>query len=135
MPGKGMPAVTSDSPTAEFFDALGRRGHDPLLIRATGSARFDVVDDERTEHWLLTIDRGDIRVSRGNAAADAVLRADRASFERVFAGELNFMAAALRGQVAVRGDPRVLVLLQRLFPRPSGRRQERRPSGPARGKE
>jgi putative sterol carrier protein len=116
-----VPSVTSD-PTAEFFDELAGRGHEPLLRKASGSARFDVVDGKRTERWLLTVDKGDIHVSRKNAAADCVLRADRASFGRLVAGEQNFMAAGLRGEVAVQGDPKLLVLLQRLFPRPGGRR-------------
>jgi len=107
-------------PTTEFFGELGSRGHEPLLSKVTGSARFDVVARARTEHWLVTIDKGDIRVSRGKAAADSVLRADRASFDRICAGGLNLMAAVLRGEVVVEGDPRLLVRLQRLFPRPPG---------------
>ena len=108
---------------AEFFAELGRRDHEPLLAKASGSARFDVADGKRTERWRLTIDRGDLRVSRQNAGADCVLRVDRPSFERAVKGRLNLMAAALRGEVSIDGDPRLLVLLQRLFPRPSRRRQ------------
>jgi putative sterol carrier protein len=119
---------------ARFFDELGSRGHEPLLEKATGSARFDVIDGRRTERWLLTIDRGDIAVSRRNAAADCVMQADKASFDRVVAGEMNFLAAVLRGEVTIEGDPKLLVLLQRLFPRPSGRRRRRRPSATARRK-
>jgi putative sterol carrier protein len=126
-----VPAVTPD-PTKEFFEELGRRGHEPLLRKATGSARFDLVAGGRTERWLLTIDKGDIRVSRRNAAADCVLRADRASFDRAVTGELNVMAAVLRGEVAVGGDPRLLVLLQRLFPRPDSERTQQRAAGSAR---
>ena len=126
-----MPAVTPD-PTAKFFDELGRRGHEPLLGKATGSARFDVVDGKRTERWLLSIDKGDIRVSRRNGAAKAVIRADKASFDRVVGGKMNLMAAVLRGELAVQGDPRLLVLLQRLFPRPSRRRRKPGPSRSAR---
>jgi hypothetical protein len=112
-------AADASDPTAEFFAELGRRGHEPLVRKATGTARFDVVDGERTRRWLVTIDKGGISVSRRNAGADCVLRAERASFDRAVTGELNFMAAVLRGEVEVRGDPRLLVLLQRLFPRPS----------------
>jgi putative sterol carrier protein len=122
--GDGTQRLTSDS-IAEYFAELGRRGHEPLLEKASGSARFDVADGKRTERWLLTIDRGDLRVSRKNAAADCVLRADRSSFERAVAGELNLMAAVLRGEVAVGGDLRLLVRLQRLMPRPSRRRRPR----------
>jgi putative sterol carrier protein len=124
-----------DQTVAGFFDQLGSRGHEPLLEQATGSARFDVVDRKRTERWLLTIDKGDIRVSRKNAAADCVIRSDKATFDRAVAGELNFMAAVLRGEVTIKGDPTLLVLLQRIFPRPSGRRPPRPPSATARRKQ
>ena len=73
----------------------------------------------------MTIDKGDLRVSRRNAAADCILRVDRSSFERAVAGKLNLMAAVLRGEVAVGGDARLLVLLRRLFPKPSRRRRAR----------
>ena len=122
--GAGTQPPTSDS-IAEFFAELGRRGHEPLLEKAKGSARFDVADGKRTERWLLTIDKGDLAVSRRHIAADCILRVDRSSFERAVAGELNLMAAVLRGEVAVGGDPRLLVLLRRLFPRPSRRRRWR----------
>ena len=117
MPDKGNGDV------AQFFEGLGSRGHERLVGRASGSARFDLVDGRKAERWLVTIDRGDITVSRRNAAADCVLRADRASFERIVAGERNVMAAVLRGEVAVTGDPSLLVLLQRLIPRPGGPRR------------
>jgi putative sterol carrier protein len=113
-----MPAVKSD-PTAEFFTELGSRGRESLLTKVTGSARFDIVDGKRTERWLLTIDKGELRVSRRNAAADCILRARKTTFDRAAVGKLNLMAAVLRGEVEVRGNPRLLVLLQRLFPRPS----------------
>jgi putative sterol carrier protein len=115
---------TSDS-IGEFFAELGRRGHEPLLEKTRGSARFDVADGRRTERWLVTIDKGDLRVSRRNAAADCILRVDRSRFELAVAGKLNLMAAVLRGEVTVGGDPRLLVLLRRLFPQPSRRRRSR----------
>ena len=111
-------------PTTEFFGELGRRGYEPLLKKATGSARFDLVDGERTERWFVTVDKGDIALSRKNAAADCVLRADKALFDRVATGELNAVAAVLRGELAVQGDWRLLVLVQRLFPgSPSARKR------------
>ena len=115
---------TSDT-IAEFFAELGRRGHEPLLEKAKGSARFEIADGRRIERWLVTIDRGDLRVSRGNAAADCILRLDRSTFERAVAGKLNMMAAVLRGAVTVGGDPRLLVLLRRLFMKPVRRRRSR----------
>jgi putative sterol carrier protein len=120
---------------AEVFDELGRRGHEPLLEKASGSARFEVVDGKKTERWLVTIDKGDIGVSSRNAAADCVVRADKAFFDRAVKGERNFLAAVLRGEVAIEGDAKLLVLLQRLFPRPSGGRPPKPSSGMARRKQ
>jgi hypothetical protein len=45
-----------------FFHELGGRGHEPLLAKVTGSVRFDVVDGDRTDRWLVTINRGDVTV-------------------------------------------------------------------------
>jgi putative sterol carrier protein len=102
----------------EFFDELAQREHEPLLDKAKGAARFEVVDGKQTARWLVTIDKGRISVSRRNAHADTVVRTSKESFERAAAGRLNLMAAVLRGEVGVSGDPRMLVMLQRLFPRP-----------------
>lgn len=115
---------TSDT-IAEFFAELGRREHEPLLEKAKGSARFEIADGRRIERWLVTIDKGDLRVSRRNTAADCILRVDRSTFERAAAGKLNMMAAVLRGAVTVGGDPRLLVLLRRLFMKPVRRRRSR----------
>jgi putative sterol carrier protein len=119
---------------AEFFDELGARGHDPRLNKAKGTARFDIADGSRSERWFLTIDKGDIGVSRKNGPADCVVRATEPFFDRAVAGERNFFAAVLRGEVTIEGDPKLLVLLQRLFPRPSDKRR-RRASGSARRKQ
>jgi putative sterol carrier protein len=115
---------TSDT-IAEFFAELGRRGHEPLLEKAKGSARFEIADGRRVERWLVTIDKGDLGVSRRNTAADCILRIDRSTFERAVAGKLNMMAAVLRGAVTVRGDPRLLVLVRRLFVKPARQRRSR----------
>ena len=120
-----MGGKTQSDSIAEFFAELGRRGHEPLLEKARGSARFDIADGRRTERWLVTIDKGDIRVSRRNAAADCILRVHRSSFERAVAGKLNLMAAVLRGEVAVGGEARLLVLLRRLCRKPLRRRRAR----------
>ena len=72
--------------TAEFFDALGSRGHEPLLERATGTMRFDLRDGKKIDRWLISVVKGDIVVSRRNARADAVLSTDKAFFERIAQG-------------------------------------------------
>ena len=105
--------------TTHFFDDLAQRGHVPLLDKAHGSVRFDIADGERTDQYLVTIDRGDIRVSTEEAPAQCVMAADRALFEDIVIGQRNAMAAILRGAMVVEGDPSLAVLVQRLFSVPS----------------
>jgi putative sterol carrier protein len=104
--------------SAEFFDDLGRRGHEPLLQRVSATVRFDITDGERTEHRLVRIDHGDIRVSADNEPADCVLGGDRAVFDAIVGGRMTAMVALLLGVLAVDGDPELLVLTQRLFSGP-----------------
>jgi putative sterol carrier protein len=112
--------VVTDS-TTEFFQELGRRGHEPLLEKANGSMRFDLADGSRTERWLVTLDKGDVSISHKRAAADCVVRADRALFDAIASGEANGMASLLRGEMTFEGDPVFLVLFQRVFPAPPTR--------------
>lgn len=105
-------------PTTEFFTGLEERGHQPLLEKATGSLRFDLVENGRRARWLVEIDRGDLKVSHRNAKADCVIRAERALFGRIVSGKENAVAAVLRGAIGIEGNRQLLVLFQRLFPGP-----------------
>ena len=109
--------------TVGFFDELAARGHEPLLQKAAGSVRFEIVDGKKTDRWLVKVSKGAISVSRRNIAADCVIRADRTLFDRVASGEQNAVAAVLRGELEVAGDWRFMVLIQRLFPGPPGARK------------
>ena len=102
--------------TAEFFESLRRRGPEPLLGNTRGSVRFDLTDS--SERWLVTIDRGNLTVSRRGGKADCIVRARKKVLDRVAAGKQNAMTAMLRGEVVVEGDPTLLVRLQRLLPSP-----------------
>ena len=65
----------------ESFHELGRRGHERLLEQGTGTVRFDLVDGRRTDRWLVTLDKGDVSVSRKNAPGD-VAHDDRCANDR-----------------------------------------------------
>jgi putative sterol carrier protein len=106
------------STMTDFFADLSRRGHEPMLRRLTATVRFDIVDGDRTEHRLITIDHGDIRVDESDQPADCVITAARAVCDDVVSGRTSALAALLRGAVSVQGDPELMVLTQRLFPRP-----------------
>lgn len=120
--------------TAEFFDMLVERGHEPLLEKMTGTIRFDLRDGKKTELWLVTVVRGDLAVSRRNLRADCVVSADKALFDEVASGKTNAMAALLRGAIAVEGDVPLLVAFQRLLPGPPRSRARRPSTAPARTK-
>lgn len=110
--------VDSDR-VGEFFDELGRRGHEPLLDRMAAVGRVELYGGERIECWFVTVRNGDIAVSRdgGEAGADWVLKADRRAFERVIRDDAGLLAALIRGAVSVElVDPaQRLGLINRLF--------------------
>ena len=104
--------------TERFFDRLSRRGHEPALASVSGRVRFDIVDGKHAQHWLVTIDGGDISVSRRKGKADCTMRADIAVFDRLARGEDNAMAATLRGALTCAGEVDLLLAVQKLFPGP-----------------
>jgi predicted lipid carrier protein YhbT len=105
--------------TAEFFDGLAERGHIPDLEKAAGTVRFDVVRGKRTDHWLVTIRKGDVAVAREEGDADCVATAKKQVVDGLVTGKENALATFLRGDIVVEGDIELLVLFQRLFPSPT----------------
>ncbi len=108
------------SPTAAFFDDLAERGREPLLKSTSGTIRFDLRDRDRVEHWWVGIDEGDVEVSHSRGDADAVVRLERSTFDGMVSGQVNAMAAALRGELVPEGDLSLVILFQRVFPGPAG---------------
>src|SRR4051794_3089326 len=108
--------------TTDFFDALARRGHEPLLGTTSGTVRIELENGARDERWLVTIAKGDVAVSHGNTPADCTIRADSALFAAIVDGEENALASVLRGAVEIEGDWGLLLAFQRLFG--SGIREE-----------
>jgi putative sterol carrier protein len=105
--------------TTEFFSGLGERGHEPALEKANGILRFDVSNGKkRPTRWTLEIERGDLRVSHRNAKADCVVKTDHALADGIVRGEINPVAALLRGAIAAEGDIRLFVLFMRVLPSP-----------------
>ncbi|MEH0846409.1 SCP2 sterol-binding domain-containing protein [Micromonospora sp. CPCC 205711] len=124
------------NPTASFFEALGRRGHEPLLKEATGTLRFDLAHDHEVDRWFLVIERGDVRVSRDEEReADCLVHGSRAVFDRIVSGRSHIYAAWVRNELRTEGDVRLARLLQRIMPGPPGAhhprefaRERKRPS-------
>jgi putative sterol carrier protein len=121
----GTERETMKDPAEEFFDKLNRRGHEPLLQKANGTIRFDMVDGKGKSSWFVAIKKGDVTVSRAKGRADCTFTADKALFEGIMSGEVNAMAALLRGELGIEGDLALLALFQRLFPGPAASAQSR----------
>ncbi|MFC8848399.1 MULTISPECIES: SCP2 sterol-binding domain-containing protein [unclassified Micromonospora] len=104
--------------TTGFFEDLDRRGYEPLLVKTSGTIRFDLHEGPQTTHWLVAVDRGRMSVSREDREADTVVNTSPTLFEDLAAGREHGIAAILRGDITVSGDARLLVQLERLFPGP-----------------
>jgi hypothetical protein len=111
------------NPTAEFFEQLAHRGHVSWLEHERGRVRFEVADGEGVRRWTVAFHDGDLTVTPGDdgeTAVDAILRADRALFDRAVCGEASLIAADLRGEVSYTGRIELLAQLSRLLPGPPG---------------
>ncbi|MGN9776959.1 SCP2 sterol-binding domain-containing protein [Micromonospora sp. H33] len=111
--------------TEEFFAGLVRHGHDRLSRKTSGSIRFDLTRPGGTDHWLVAIDRGVVRVSREAGTADTVIRTEESLFERMTRGEVKPLPAWLRNDITTEGQFRFVILLERLFAPPPGGRHPR----------
>jgi predicted lipid carrier protein YhbT len=108
---------------ARFFDSLGSRGHEPLLETMNGSLRFDVTDGIRTERWHVQVRSGDVTVRQEEAIADVVVRVDHDVLLTIISGQLDALAAFLRGELSIDGDVALFISFHRVFPAPSRSRR------------
>jgi hypothetical protein len=114
-----------------FFDGLVRGGG-RMLRQVSGTVRFDLRCPDRVEHWLVTIGRGRIAVSRtGEQDADTVISTDEELFLRMARGEVKPLPAWLRNDITADGEFRFVIMLERLFAPPSRARHPRHVAGRA----
>ncbi|MFJ5621058.1 SCP2 sterol-binding domain-containing protein [Micromonospora sp. NPDC093243] len=119
-------------PTTEYFEGLGRRGHERRLEAVSGILRFDLRRDHGTDHWLVAIEKGNVTVSRECNPADLILRADGGVFDLIASGVTHPVAAWLRNELTLEGDQRLSALFVRTLPERPGVRHRRRPVGEGR---
>ena len=98
-----------------FFEQVGKQGHVRLLEHASGTILVEIKDGGPTEHWYVTIHRGDVSVSHEGTSADCTIRSGAATFDAIIAGKMSPMPALLRGLLEVDGRINLLVALQALF--------------------
>jgi hypothetical protein len=108
------------SPTQVFFEDLAGRGHVSGLGNEHGRLRFEIVDEDCVRLWTVALDDGKVGVDRDDSDADGVLRADRASFDRMVTGAERLLPAVLRGEATFNGSYDLLAQFARLLPGPPG---------------
>jgi hypothetical protein len=106
------------SASTDFLEGLGRRGYLPLLEQINGRLRLDLIDGQETDSWLVVVEHGNVRVSRGWQDADCVIYAERVFFDRIATGEANALAALLRGLIQIEGDLHLALSVGRALPGP-----------------
>jgi hypothetical protein len=99
-----------------FFEGAG--GRQPLLAQATGTVRFELVDDDQVDMWTMTIERGAVTVAQEGLDASCRVRCARDLFVRLCRGDANAFTSVLRGELLCAGDVELLFAVQRLFPGP-----------------
>jgi putative sterol carrier protein len=114
----------SQGVTREFFASLQHGVDQPTLRHLNGTIRFDLEGDEAVDSWLVTINDGDVAVSRRKSGADCIATLDEGLFAKLVSGEANAVAAFLRGEIEIEGQPGLLLAFQRLFPGPPSDRRE-----------
>ena len=111
---KRRPAPANAASRA-FFEELHTKGHRPMLEKASGTLRFDLLGGPQVEYWYLTIAHGNAVVSQRKSRADVVVTVDGRLLDRIVTGTANATAAFLRGTMRVEGDFALLMAFQRLF--------------------
>src|SRR5687767_6767700 len=91
-----------------FLRQVAARGYEPLVDKARGVVKLELATGSDTDRWFVSMDRGDLAVARDERAADCTLRMDRAVFDGLTRGEVNAMAAVLRGEITIDGDRALL---------------------------
>ncbi|MGW4500810.1 SCP2 sterol-binding domain-containing protein [Micromonospora sp. NPDC004336] len=115
------------SSTDAFFGELSRIGQDPRFRKVQGNVRFDIRDRDQVRQWTLTIDHGRLRVAAGGGPATTVLTLSAEVAEAMVRGEINGLAAMLRGEILVDGDLSLALRMGRLFHTPAAARETGQP--------
>jgi hypothetical protein len=105
---------------ARFFDDLASRGQHLLPDKYEGTIRFDLTDHEQTDHWVVSIHRGNVAVARDMTEADCVLHASQELFERLTTGKEHMLPLIMRGAFVIEGDLFLLTAFRKLLPGPPG---------------
>jgi putative sterol carrier protein len=108
------------SSVSAFMKTLESRAEAPPLRHLSGTIRFDLRGEGVVEPWTATFTDGTVSVSHRKRKADCVATMDEDLFDAMMRGEMNGVAATLRGEIEIEGDVALLLAFERLFPGPPG---------------
>jgi hypothetical protein len=110
--GPDRPVARDDETLRVVFDAIAQSA-DTRAVPGGTTVQWDFTD---AEPWHLVIDNGGTRAQRGPASkADVSLRMSLDDFGDVIAERVDPRRLVLRRRVRVRGNPRVLLRLPKVF--------------------
>src|SRR5258708_23949144 len=109
-----MASRNADGDTvSRFFSGLAEAGHLAPFDRQSATLRFDILDGDHVERWYVTVNDGEVTVTRqgkptdamadvsvdvpahapADVSPDATVRMDRRNFAAMATGPLNALAA------------------------------------------
>jgi hypothetical protein len=110
--GPERPVARDDETLSVVFDAIARSA-DPRAVPAGTTVQWDFAD---AEPWHVVFDNGTTRAERGSASKpDVTLRMTLDDFGDVIAERADARRLVLRRRMRVRGNPRLLLKLPRVF--------------------
>lgn len=105
-----------------FFASLPARAPAVLHGPTSGTFQIDLTTQELTEHWLVELGPGRVRVTRESRPADAVWTSSKELFERLVTGRTQSIAALFRNEATFSGNVVLFLAFRRFFPDPPGTR-------------
>ena len=106
----------TSSETAKQVLATLSESADPEKLRGMDTTILFDLSGEENEQWTVTIQDGEIDVAEGNVGSPAItVQITRADLKALIEGDLNPMAAFMKGRLKVTGDISMAMQLQKLF--------------------
>jgi putative sterol carrier protein len=96
----------------EFFETLESRVDPSKTSGMRNSYLFDI---EGAGKWKVDVDDGQVKVTEGDADADAVISTSEETFTKIASGDQNPTSAYMTGKLKVKGDMGAAMKLQKLF--------------------
>ena len=110
--GPDRPVARDDETLSVVFDAIARSA-DPRAVPAGTTVQWDLTD---AEPWHVVLDDGSTRAAQGlTPKAEVTLRMSLDDFGDVIAEREDPRRLVLRRHIRVRGNPRLLLKLPRVF--------------------